>query len=204
MSGVVEHPEDYFRQLVPTREPLLEALEKEALEEGIPIVGPVVGQLLCILARAVHAGRILELGTAIGYSAIFMARAFEYSRGQLVSIERDPKMADRARKNIRKAELERWVDVRVGDAVKEMKQINDPFDLVFLDIDKSQYEPVLSHCRRLLRPGGLLVADNVAFPEADDFNRRLAGAAEWKSVSLFGFFPQHSPERDGLCLAVRL
>ena len=204
MSGVVEHPEDYFRRLVPPRDPLLESLEKEALEEGIPIVGPVVGQLLNILARAVHAGRILELGTATGYSAIYMARAFEYSRGQLVSIERDPKMADRARQNIRMAELERWIDVRVGDAVKEMKQINDPFDLVFLDIEKSQYESVLPHCRRLLRPGGLLVADNVAFADADDFNRRIAAGAEWKSVHLFGFFPLHSPERDGLCLAVRL
>ena len=89
MSKMIPNPEAYFRQLVPTRDALLMALEQEAEEEGIPIVGPVVGALLFILTRATQARQILELGTATGYSTIHLARACEALEGRVVTLERD-------------------------------------------------------------------------------------------------------------------
>jgi predicted O-methyltransferase YrrM len=76
-------------------------------------------------------------------------------------------------------------------------------DLVFMDIEKADYIRALPHCHRLLKPGGLLVADNVGFKDADAFNRAIATDPRWTSASLFSFLPGHSPEMDGICLALR-
>jgi predicted O-methyltransferase YrrM len=204
MPDVVERPEEYFRELVPERSELLIRLEEEAGREGIPIVGPVVGELLYILARAIDARRIVELGTATGYSAIYLAGALARTNGRLVSVEHDDRMAARARLNVETAGLSEFVDVRVGDAARSIAELEAGVDMIFLDIEKEDYEPVLGQCRRLLRSGGLLVADNVAFEKSDPFNRRIRSEAGWRTVSIFGFLPQHSPEHDGLCLALRL
>jgi predicted O-methyltransferase YrrM len=180
------------------------ALEEEARLEGIPIIGPVVGELLYILARAMQAKQILELGTATGYSAIYLARACDAFGGRVVTLERDERMARRARANVQKAGLEHRVEIRVGDAFEAMTHMKGPFDLVFMDIDKEGYTGALSRCERLLKPGGLLVADNVAFQGADDFNRLVSNHPHWKTVHLLSLLPLHSPEKDGLCLAVRV
>jgi predicted O-methyltransferase YrrM len=200
---MIPNPEEYFRQIVPTRDALLMALEEEAEQEGIPIVGPVVGELLFVLARATQARLILELGTATGYSAIYLARACEAFKGRVVTLERNAEMASRARANVEKAGLKDRVEIMVGDAFEVMTKMRDPFDFAFLDIDKESYAEALSHCERLLRPGGLLVADNVAFQGADEFNREVFTRSYWRGVHLFALLPQHSPEKDGLCLAVR-
>ena len=203
MSDLVDHPESYFRQFLPDREQLLLELEKEAEREEIPIVGPVVGELLHILARVTQAERILELGTATGYSTIYLARSFTSDSGRLVTIDNDPDMAARAAANFQRAGLDQQIDIIVGDAKKKLAQLDNVFDLVFLDIDKEYYAAVLTHCHRLLKPGGLLVADNVGFKDADPFNRLIYESSAWKSVSLFAYLPFHSPEKDGLCLAAR-
>jgi predicted O-methyltransferase YrrM len=201
---MIPNPEDYFKQFVPPRDPLLLELEEEAGREEIPIVGPVVGELLFLLARATRAKRILELGTATGYSAIYLARAIIDRAGRLVTLEMDHGMAERARANFQKAGVQHLIEVRVGEALEEMSKLIEPFDFIFMDIDKEHYAPVLDHCRRLLRVGGLLLADNVAFKDADDFNRMIFDDPHWKSIHLFTFLPLHSPERDGLCMAVRI
>lgn len=203
MSDLIDNPEAYFRQFVPERDQLLMELEEEARKEEIPIVGPFVGELLYILARATQAERILELGTATGYSTIFLARAFASSRGRLVTIDNDPDMAARAVTNFRNAGLDRQIDMIVGDAQEKLSQMNTYFDFIFLDIEKEHYGLVLPHCGRLMKPGGLLVADNVRFKDADSFNRLISRSSEWRSVNLFAYLPLHSPERDGLCLALR-
>jgi caffeoyl-CoA O-methyltransferase len=203
MSGLIDNPEEYFRQFVPERDQLLIELEEEAREEKIPIVGPIVGELLHILARATKAERILELGTATGYSTIFLARAFASTRGRLVTIDNDPDMAARAATNFRRAGLDRQIDMIVGDAQEKLSSMNKCFDFIFLDIEKEQYASILPHCGRLMRPGGLMVADNVRFKDADSFNRSISRSSEWRSVNLFAYLPLHSPERDGLCLALR-
>ena len=92
----------------------------------------------------------------------------------------------------------------MGEALKLMAEMSGTFDLVFLDIDKESYLPALSHCRRLLRLGGLLVADNVGFAGAADFNREIFASGPGAAVHLLGFLPRHSPEHDGLALAVRV
>jgi predicted O-methyltransferase YrrM len=96
MSDLVPSPEAYFRQFVPQRDQLLIDLEEEARQEEIPIVGPVVGELLHILACVVHAERILELGTATGYSSIFLAKALPVEGGRLVTIDNCQQMSERA------------------------------------------------------------------------------------------------------------
>ena len=204
MSELIKNPEKYFRRFIPKRSALLKELEEEAFREDIPIVGPVVGELLFILARIIRAERILELGTATGYSAIYMAEAFESLKGKIITLENDPTMADRARKNFIRAGFEDQIKICLGDAIEEMKTMPGLFDLIFMDIDKVGYDTALPYCRDLLRQNGLLVADNVGFEDADPFNKAIFSSSEFRPVSLFSFLPLHSPEKDGLCLALRL
>ncbi|MFH1985510.1 MAG: O-methyltransferase [Pseudomonadota bacterium] len=202
MSEMIENPEDYFRQFVPERRQVFTLMEEEAAKEDIPIVGPVVGELLYILVRAIKARRVLELGTATGYSALYMGFALDVD-GRLTSLESDPALADRARERIRQAGLEERVEVITGDAVAIMSNMKENFDFLFLDIEKADYLKVLPQCRRVLRSGGVMVADNTGFADADRFNRGIYIDPGWKVVNLFSFLPGHSPERDGLCIALR-
>jgi caffeoyl-CoA O-methyltransferase len=204
MSRMTPELETYFRNFVPRRDQVLLDLEQEAQSEGIPIVGPVVGELLFILARVTGARAILELGTATGYSAIHLARACQPAGGRVVSLELNEPMAARARGNFARAGVSGQVEVRVGDALQIMETMTGPFDFIFMDIDKEGYLPALAHCRRLLRPGGLLFTDNVGFAGAADFNREIFASPDWRTVHLLGFLPLHSPEHDGLSLAVRV
>jgi predicted O-methyltransferase YrrM len=204
MSQLIDQPEKYFKDLIPARDELLLALEAEAKQENIPIVGPVVGELLFILAGATRAQSILEVGTATGYSAIYLARACEPVNGRVVTLEHDSSRASRARQNFQKAGLGDRVDVRVADALQTLNRLDGEFDMIFIDIEKKDYIKALPDCHRLLRKGGLLVADNVGFKDADEFNHTIADHPAWRSVSLFSYLPLHSPEHDALCLALRL
>ena len=203
MSVMIPDMENYFRGFIPPRDALLLALEEEAARESLPIVGPVVGELLYILARVTGARNILELGTASGYSGIFLARALPPG-GKLITLELSDAMARRARANFLKAGLDQLLEVREGQALDLMAAMNGTFDLIFLDIDKESYAPALPHCRRLLKVGGLLITDNIGFAGADAFNREIFGQKSWRAVHLLALLPQHSPERDGLSLALRV
>ena len=204
MPDMIPDPETYFRGFIPPRDELLIELEQEAEQEHIPIVGPVVGEFLYILAKAMNCKAILELGTATGYSAIYLARGISNPGGILTTIERDEAMAARARENISKAGFADRVEVRVGEVFQVLETIEGTYDLIFMDIDKQDYAEALSWCRRLLRLGGLLVVDNVAFLGASEFNQRIFNDNQWRSVHLYSLMPNHSPEKDGLTLAVRI
>ena len=204
MCAMISDLEAHFREFIPPRDELLCTLEEEAQQEHIPIIGPVVGELLFILARATKARQVLELGTATGYSAIYLARGCEAHQGRVVTLELDAHMAARARSNCARAGVGERVEVREGDALLLMEGMAGPFDLIFLDIDKESYLAALTYCQRLLRVGGLLVADNVGFTGAQDFNREIFRRPEWRVVPLLCFLPAHSPERDGLSLAVKV
>ena len=203
MSEMIPNPEDHFRQLIPRRHDLFMRMEEEAAQEDIPIVGPVVGELLYILVRAFKARRVLELGTATGYSALYMGFAMD-ADGRLTSLESDPVLADRARVNIDQAGLNERVTVITGDAISIVAGMAGYFDVIFLDIEKADYLKVLSHCRRLVHTGGIMVADNVGFADAESFNQALYSDPGWKAVNLFSFLPEHSPEHDGLAIALRV
>jgi caffeoyl-CoA O-methyltransferase len=203
MSNIVDQPEHYFRQFIPKREELLIELEAEAEREDIPITGPVVGELLYILACAAKSRRILELGTATGYSAIYLAKACEMFNGRVITLENDSNMAARARQNFQKIGVANRIEIRLGDAVETLHQMKMEFDFIFMDIEKQDYIRVLPDCERLLVKGGLLVADNVGFKEADEFNHLISDNAAWRSIALFSFLPFHSPENDALGIALR-
>jgi predicted O-methyltransferase YrrM len=113
-------------------------------------------------------------------------------------------MAARARKNISRAGVADRVEVKVGEVLEVMETLGGPYDLIFMDIEKEDYQKALSGCHSLLRLGGLLVVDNVAFLGASEFNQTIFTDSHWRCVHLYSFLPNHSPEKDGLTLAVRI
>lgn len=203
MSVMIENPTAYFSQWIGDRTELLRAMESEAADQAIPIVGPVVGRLLYLLARLCKAGRILELGTATGYSAIFMGAACRENPGRIISLEIDPEMAGRARRNIARAGLAEFIEVRCEDALKALAAFDQQADMIFLDVEKQDYAKLLPMLTRIAAPNGLLVADNTGFKDAHRFNETIHADTMWASVNLWAFLPGHSPVRDGLCIAVR-
>jgi predicted O-methyltransferase YrrM len=130
--------------------------------EGLPPheVTPLQGKLLELLARAVGAGSILELGTLGGYSTIWLARGL-VPGGRVVTLEAVPEYADVARENLARAGVADLVDLRVGPALETLPSLNGPFDLIFIDADKRTNPQYLEEAMRLSRPGTLIVADNV-------------------------------------------
>jgi predicted O-methyltransferase YrrM len=153
----VEH---YLSLLNHGSDSILEAVAAEGRTDQLPLIDAEVGALLGVLARAVGARRILEIGTAIGYSGIWLARALEPG-GVLLTIEFDAGRAETARRNFERAGVADRANVMVGDAARVVHKVAGPFDLIFNDGDKAQYEPLLDRLVALLRPGGLLVTDNV-------------------------------------------
>lgn len=193
-----------FCDLSPRHQGLLAELQAHAEAEQIPIIGPLVGELLFILTRTMGARRVLELGTATGYSTLFLAEAVSPGDGRVVTVEQDPQFARRAETNFAAAGLASRIELMQGVAQDILAELAPPFDLAFLDIDKEGYAAALPHCRRLLRPGGLLVADNTAFPEAQPFNTAMRASGDWRDCNFLAHLPNHSPSIDGLCIALRL
>ena len=204
MSGMISNPEAEFNNYIPERSGFLKSLEIQAAEEAIPIIGPVVGELLHILVKATAANHVLELGTAIGYSAMFMAEALNPETGRLVTIEMSDGLVRRARENFKKTGFHKMVTVEQGDCREIMKKLRGPFDFIFMDIDKEYYKPVLPLCHHLLSSNGLLVTDNTAFQDSLSFNQAVYNDKKWRSVNLYCHLPLHSPEKDGLCMAMKI
>jgi len=152
--------EEYIRLLLPNREGILKELEKEAIRKHIPIIEPEVVRLLEILLYIKQPHRILEIGTAIGYSTIVLARAVK--NGEIITIEKDEEFADEAEKNFKKAGVSN-VRLIIGDALKLLPYMSEPFDFIFIDAAKGKYTRFLPYCVKLLKGNGILVADNVLF-----------------------------------------
>ncbi|MGI6669650.1 MAG: O-methyltransferase [Acetivibrionales bacterium] len=141
---------------------LLGELEQTARERNVPIITRETACLLTVLGRLAKPLRILEIGTAIGYSSILLARILAPG-GRIDTIERDEEMLLMARENIRKAGLGDVIGIIAGDATEVLKCLDKQYDMVFLDAAKGQYPELLPDCLRLLKRGGLLVADNVLY-----------------------------------------
>jgi len=149
---------------------VLARLEREDAEEraqGLPseqrsrAVAPTTGQFLFSLVAPQTGCEVLELGGSRGYSSIWLGAGVRYLGGRVVSIERAPEAAERWRANVRDAGLEEWVELIEADALDVLQELEDIFDVVFIDAEKSQYEHYFAHARQLVEPGGLVVADNV-------------------------------------------
>ncbi len=205
---------DYVASL--RREPnaVLARVDREGRGEGLPLVQADAGALLHAIARAAGARRILEIGTAIGYSTIWLASALPED-GMMITMEMSAERADRARANLTEAELDDRVSVMVGDATKFLHKVSGPFDVIFQDSDKKLYEPMLDRLVALLRRGGVLLTDNVlwsgevipgyvASPKHDAaetaaiaaYNRRLAADSRlFTTIAQIG---------DGVSISVKL
>lgn len=151
---------DYLAGLRVDPHERLALIDREGRGEGLPLVYPDTGALLHTLALGCGARRILEIGTCIGYSTLWMATALP-ADGTLMTMEYDAARAARAREHFAAAGYGGRVSVIVGDATRFLHKIAGPFDLIFQDSDKKLYEPMLDRLIELLRPGGLLVADNI-------------------------------------------
>jgi predicted O-methyltransferase YrrM len=195
---------EYFRQFTPHEKGILEDLEREAREKDIPIVGPLVGKILWTMVNIKNAKRILELGTATGYSAIWIAKALSETKGELTSVEWDAELAQRARENIQKANVGCDVKVISRDAKSLLLEFEENhFDMIFQDIEKEMYLELLGECARVLKPGGLIVFDNTAFISAGNFLKEALLHPDLDGFHLYAFLPEHQPEYDGLTFLIK-
>ncbi len=151
---------DYLSQSRRPPDPVLAEMEEHGAREGIPIVAPETGALLHVLARAGGARRIVEVGTAIGVSALYLARALP-DDGVLVSFEIDQERHRAARAYLERAGVGGRVDLRLQDAREGLRELEGQFDLAFLDGVKAQYGDYFDGVLPLLRQGGVLAVDNV-------------------------------------------
>ena len=215
MTSLV-HPAvvDYLAGLSRLPHPQLDVVAREGRSEGLPIVFPDTGALLHALTRLTGARRVLEIGTAIGYSALWMATALPPD-GLLISLERDAARAVRAREHARAAGLDAQVNVMIGDATRFLHKISGPFDLIFQDGDKAGYLTMLDALHGLLRPGGVLVTDNVLWsgavvPGMAPLQER--SAADTEAIAAYNerlkhderFFTTWLPVGDGVSISTKV
>lgn len=153
---------EYIRGTLRKSDGLLKELEEYAAGNHVPIITREVARLLIVLGKLVKPDRILEVGTAIGYSAILLAGILKQG-GRIDTIERQEEMIVKARANIKKAGLENTISIIAGDAVEVLRCLDKQYDMVFLDAAKGQYPEFLPDCLRMLKKGGLLVSDNVLY-----------------------------------------
>lgn len=170
---------EYLDRLLPPRDPLLREMEAAAGRDEIPISDPEVGRLLTLLAGCRPARRILEIGTAIGYGTLCLARG--HPEATVVSIECDPQRLRQAASWLGRGEVSARVELIEGDALEVLPGLEPPFDLVYLDAVKEDYRRYLDLVLPKLSVGGLIVADNLLWKgrlgdppeEEDDATRAL-------------------------------
>jgi predicted O-methyltransferase YrrM len=204
-AGAVD---DYLYSLVPPRDEVLAEMEAYATEHEIPIVGPAVARVFEQLTRMINAKTVFELGSAIGYSTIWWARAVGES-GRVVYTDGDAKNAVRARAYFERAGVMPRIKVHTGDALEYLSEQKEEFDIIFNDVDKEDYPRVLRLVTPRLRKGGLFITDNVLWSgrvveknpkDAStkailEFNRKLYDSKEFYTTIL--------PIRDGLAVAMK-
>ena len=200
----------YLDALVPSRPAEMEAMEAYAREARFPIIGPVAGQFCYLLARIVGARRVFEMGSGFGYSTAWFARAVrENGGGTVFHVVWDEELSRRARTHLGTLGFGEIIQYRVGEAVDTLRRTDGTFDLIFNDIDKEGYPGSLPVIAEKLRPGGVLIADNMfwqgrVFDEQDrtattrgvrELTRMITSDPRWISSIV--------PIRDGLLVAYR-
>lgn len=153
--------EEYIRSILPEKNDHFTEMEKYAEENHVPIIEPEVAQLLKVQLKINKPKNILELGTAIGYSALIMAEAHEGSL--ITSIERRVDMIKLAEDNISKTKYKDRIRILEGDAEEVLPTLTEEYDFIFLDAAKGQYMEFFNQCIKVLKPGGVIVSDNVLF-----------------------------------------
>jgi len=204
-SGYIQDDvEQYLYALLPERDGVVSEMERYAEEHRVPIVGPAVARVLALLTQVSGAKRIFEMGSAIGYSTIWLARAAG-PKAKVFYTDGDAANAERARGYFQRAGVKKRIQVGVGDALELLKKTPGKFDLIFNDVNKDQYPDALRVAVPKLKRGGLLITDNTlwsgkaARPAApgdaatlgvQEFNRLVYSSKE--------LYPVLIPLRDGV------
>jgi predicted O-methyltransferase YrrM len=211
MGGITVGPvEDYLYSLLPPSDDVLAEMEQLAAQQKIPIVGPAVGRILQQLAMMIGARTVFEMGSAIGYSTIWWARAVG-DGGRVIYTDGDPKNAERARRYFERAGVAGKVTIQVGDALELLSEQKQPFDIIFNDVDKHDYPRVFRLAVPKLRKGGLFVSDNVlwsgrvAQPAPTEKEEETRAILEFNRLlySSPDLFSTILPIRDGVAVAVK-
>jgi caffeoyl-CoA O-methyltransferase len=200
--------DEYLYSLLPPRDEVLAEMEAQAVQRKIPIVGPAVGRILYQLALLIRAKSVFELGSAIGYSTIWWARAVGEG-GHVVYTDGDPKKAEEARGYFQRAGLSQRIDVKTGDALELLSEDKQEYDIIFNDVDKEDYPRVFKLALPRLRKGGLFVTDNVLW--SGKVAQKNPGDAQTKAIQEFNRLLYNSPDlfttilpiRDGIAVAVK-
>lgn len=199
---VTEALQAYMEGLVPARDEVLARMEEEASREGIPIIGPHEGALLSLLVRSAAGKRVLELGTATGYSGIWLLRGTE--GGTLTTFETDHERAKRARANFSAAGLGDRVLVLEEDAVAGLEKLEARFDVCFIDLlnsfpSEDVTRRVVDHCVGHLDGGGLLMADN-ALRQGEVLQPKTQQA---RNVAFYNQLVSHHPQLESVVVPIR-
>jgi caffeoyl-CoA O-methyltransferase len=210
MHGVTaENVEDSLYSILPHRDETLTEMEAEAAKRDIPIVGPAVARVLHQLALIVGAKKVFEMGSAIGYSTIWWARAVGEG-GRVFYTDGNPKNADEARGYFKRAAVADRITVKTGDALEILSEQKEQFDIIFNDVDKEDYPRVFKLAMPRLRKGGLFISDNVLWSgKVADKNSKDAST---KAIQEFNRLLYESPDtfttilpiRDGIAVAVKM
>jgi predicted O-methyltransferase YrrM len=209
MGGItVDSVEDYIYSLLPPRDEVLAAMEAEAAERDVPIVGPAVGRIFQQLAEMIGAKTVFELGSAIGYSTIWWARAVGEG-GRVYYTDSDPNNAEKARRYFERAGVASRITVLTGDALELLSEQKQSFDIVFNDVDKEDYPRVFRLAIPRVRKGGLFVTDNVLWSGRVAQSNPAEGTT--KAILEFNRLVYSSPDlfttilpiRDGVAVCLR-
>jgi caffeoyl-CoA O-methyltransferase len=205
-----EDIDKYLYELLPERDAVISEIEAYAAEHRVPIIGPAVARLLTLLVQVSGAMRIFEMGSAIGYSTIWLARAAG-PKAQVFYTDGDAENARRAQGYFAKAGVAKRIKVQAGNALELVKKAPGKFDFIFNDIDKHQYPDALRAAMPKLKRGGLFVTDNTLWsgkvaqpaPPHDTYTR---GVQEFNRLvySSQDLFPVLLPLRDGVTVCRKL
>lgn len=205
--------EKFLGDLLPVRDELLLEMEEQALRETIPVVTPPVGNFLAWLVKVKSAERILELGTAIGYSTLWLAKGLAPGKGYITTIDLNVDRANRAMEYFQRAGVAEKIQVLKGDARRILPDLTEPYDLIFVDAAKGEYIDYLTLLLPLVAKDGILVIDNVLFrgwvvPGAKyepKYERMVSHLREFlkRLNELPDFQTSVLPLGDGLALSVR-
>jgi len=152
----------YIQNLIKNEDEKLENFRQQCVERGLPIIHKEVGQYLRLVINQLHARSIIEVGTNVGYSSIFMSMVMK-NEGKVVTLERSEKFYEEALKNIQSFNLEKNIDVHFGDAVENLDNIEGTFDIAFIDAAKSYYRTFFDKCSMKMKSGGIIISDNVLY-----------------------------------------
>ena len=180
MPILADHVLRYLHQLRPERSPVMREMHELAEREGIPIVHWETGRFLAIQVRALDPQRVLEVGTAIGYSTLHMAE--QLGRGRIITIERDPLRASQARDFLTRAGVIDKVEIVEADAMQAIEELPGLFDFLFLDASKDQYTDYLRKAEPKASERALLVVDNLLM--SGDVALQDDSQATWRAESL--------------------